>query len=77
MSVTALMNGTNREQSRQCQSYLPREAAGAMTAAELSRGFKKGGKRIEQRVTQVLDTLAKYGRVTALPNGAFSARRAA
>jgi len=49
----------------------------AMTAAELARGFKKGGKRIEQRVTQVLDTLARYGRVTALPNGAFSARRAA
>jgi hypothetical protein len=48
-----------------------------MSAAELARGFKKGGKRIEQRVTQVLATLARYGRVTALPNGAFSARRAA
>jgi hypothetical protein len=48
-----------------------------MTAAELARGFRRGGKRIEQRVTQVLATLARYGRVSALPDGTFSARRAA
>jgi len=52
-------------------------AARPMTAAELARGFKRGGKRIEQRVTQVLATLARYGRVSALPDGTFSARRAA
>jgi hypothetical protein len=34
-------------------------------------------RRIEQRVTQVLTTLTRYGRVAALPNGAFAARRAA
>jgi hypothetical protein len=48
-----------------------------MDAAELARGFKRGGKRIEQRVVQVLNTLVRYGRVTALPDGRFAARRAA
>ena len=52
-------------------------AARRMTAADLSRGFKRAGKRIEQRVVQVLDTLARYGHVKALPYGAVSARRAA
>jgi hypothetical protein len=48
-----------------------------LDAAELSRGFKRGGKRIEQRVVQVLNTLVRYGRVTALPDGKYAARRAA
>lgn len=48
-----------------------------MDAGELARGFKRGGKRIEQRVVQVLNTLVRYGRVTALPDGRFAARRAA
>jgi SAM-dependent methyltransferase len=48
-----------------------------MSAAELARGFKRGGKRIEQRVVQVLTTLARYGRVSVLSDGAYSARRAA
>ncbi|WP_332700942.1 class I SAM-dependent DNA methyltransferase [Devosia sp.] len=48
-----------------------------MDAAELSRGFKRGGKLIEQRVVQVLITLARYGRVTALEGGKYAARRAA
>ncbi|MFZ5719075.1 MAG: hypothetical protein ACOY5Y_06350 [Pseudomonadota bacterium] len=52
-------------------------AARPMDAAELARGFKRGGKRIEQRVVQVLNTLVRYGRVTALPDGRFAARRAA
>lgn len=52
-------------------------AARPMDAAELSRAFKKGGKRIEQRVLQALTNLARYGRVTALPDGRYAARRAA
>jgi hypothetical protein len=48
-----------------------------MDAAGLSRAFKRGGKRIEQRVVQVLETLTRYGRITALPNGTYVARRAA
>jgi hypothetical protein len=48
-----------------------------MDSAELSRGFKRGGKRIEQRVAQVLTTLARYGRVTAVGEGRYAARRAA
>jgi hypothetical protein len=48
-----------------------------MNSTELARSFKRGGKRIEQRVVQVLTTLARYGRVTALPDGRFVARRAA
>jgi hypothetical protein len=46
-------------------------------AAEIARGSKRGGKRVELRIGQVLTTLARYGRVTALPDGRFAARRAA
>jgi SAM-dependent methyltransferase len=52
-------------------------SARPLTATDLARGFKGGGKRIEQRVVQVLTTLVRYGRVTALPDGKFAARRAA
>ena len=48
-----------------------------MEAAEIARSFKRGGKRIEPRVAQVLSVLARYGHVTALPDGRFAARRAA
>ncbi|WP_310538830.1 DNA methyltransferase [Phenylobacterium sp.] len=52
-------------------------AARLMDPAELSRAFKGGGKKIEQRVLQALTTLARYGRATALPDGRYAARRAA
>ena len=53
-------------------------AAGrSMDAAELARGFKGGGKRIEQGVVAGLNTLVRYGWVTPLGNGRFVARRAA
>ncbi len=52
-------------------------AARPMDAAELARGFKGKAKGTEQRIVQVLTTLARYGRVTALPNGKYAARRAA
>lgn len=48
-----------------------------MDAAALSRGFKGRGKKIEQRVAQALATLVRYGRIEALENGTFAARRAA
>ena len=48
-----------------------------MTAAELARGFKRGGKRIEARVAQALITLTRYGRLSASAGGAYTARRAA
>ncbi len=48
-----------------------------MAPAELARGFRRGGRRIEQRTLQVLTTLSRYGRVTALPDGRYAARRAA
>ena len=49
----------------------------SMDAAEMSRAFKRGGERIEQRVTQVLTTLVRYGRVTTTGDGRFVARKAA
>ena len=52
-------------------------AARLMDPAELSRAFKGGGRKIEQRVLQALTTLARYGRATALPDGRYVARRAA
>ena len=52
-------------------------AAGPMNATELARAFKGGGKKIEQRVIQVLITLARYGRVTELPDGRYAARNVA
>lgn len=48
-----------------------------MDAAAVSRAFKQGGKKIEQRVVQALNTLVRYAEITALPNGAFAAKRAA
>ena len=52
-------------------------AARLMDPAELSRAFKGGGRKIEQRVLQALTTLARYGRVTALPDGRYAARKVA
>lgn len=48
-----------------------------MNAAAVSRAFKGGGKRIEQRVVQALSTLVRYGWITAMPGGTYAARRAA
>jgi len=48
-----------------------------MDAAAVSRAFKSGGKKIEQRVVQALNTLVRYAEITALPDGTFAARRAA
>jgi hypothetical protein len=48
-----------------------------MDAAELARGFKRGGKRIEERIAQVLTTLSRYGRITPVEGGRYVARRAA
>jgi hypothetical protein len=48
-----------------------------MDAAALAHCFKNGGKKIEPRVIQVLTTLARYGRITALGDGRYAARRAA
>ena len=48
-----------------------------MDAATVSRAFKQGGKKIEQRVVQALGVLVRYAEITALPDGTFAARRAA
>ncbi len=57
--------------------FLLLSAGRPMDAAELARGFKRGGKRIEERIEQVLTTLARYGRITAADGGRYAARRAA
>lgn len=48
-----------------------------LTVAEAARGFRRGGKRIEARVAQALATLARYGRISAMPDGRFAARKVA
>lgn len=48
-----------------------------MDAAAVSRAFKGGGKKIEQRVVQALRTLVRYAEITPLPGGTYAARRAA
>jgi hypothetical protein len=48
-----------------------------MDAGAVSRAFKGGGKKIEQRVIQALNTLVRYAEITALPGGTFAARKAA
>ena len=48
-----------------------------MDAAAMSRAFRNGGKKIEQRVVQALNTLVRYAEITALPDGTFAAKRAA
>lgn len=52
-------------------------AARPMDAAAVSRAFKGGGRKIEQRVVQALNTLVRYAEITALPDGTFAAKRAA
>ncbi len=53
-------------------------ASGApMDAAAVARAFKRGGKTIEQRVVQALNTLVRYAEITPLPNGRFAAKKAA
>ncbi|WP_240539998.1 hypothetical protein [Salinarimonas soli] len=52
-----------------------------LDAAALARAFRqgagRGGKRIEPQIVRALDKLARYGRITALPDGRYAARRAA
>ncbi|MBX9463600.1 MAG: class I SAM-dependent DNA methyltransferase [Aquamicrobium sp.] len=48
-----------------------------MDATSIARGFRNGGRKIEPRVAQVLLTLARYGHISALPDGRFAALRAA
>jgi len=48
-----------------------------MDAAAVARGFRSGGKKIEKRVESALHSLARYGRISALRDGRFVARRAA
>ena len=55
----------NREEHPLVVERALRAAGRPMTATEIARGFNRGGKRVEQRVTQVLGTLVRYGRVTA------------
>jgi hypothetical protein len=52
-------------------------SGGPMDAVAVSRAFKGGGKKIEQRVVQALNTLVRYAEITALANGTFAARRTA
>jgi SAM-dependent methyltransferase len=48
-----------------------------MDAVAVSRAFKNGGRKIEQRVVQALNTLVRYAEITALQNGTFASKRAA
>jgi len=48
-----------------------------LDAAELARGFRRGGKRIEPRVAQALTSLIRYGHITMTIDGRYLARRAA
>jgi hypothetical protein len=48
-----------------------------MNVKQLALTFKRGGKRIEPRISQVLTTLVRYGRVVATGDGKFFARTAA
>jgi hypothetical protein len=57
--------------------HLLLSAGRPMDAAELARGFRRGGKRIEERIEQVLTTLARYGHISDVGDGRYVARRAA
>ena len=56
---------SNRQEHPLVVERALRAAGRPMTATEIARGFNRGGKRVEQRVIQVLGTLVRYGRVTA------------
>jgi hypothetical protein len=81
-TVVALDKGlppwpSNRDEHPLAIEAMLSNAGRPMDAAELSRAFKNGGKKIEQRIVQSLTNLALYGRVTALADGKFAARRVA
>ena len=48
-----------------------------MTADEVARGFRRGGRRIAPRVAKALTTLVRYGRVTTLDGDRYAAQKAA
>lgn len=48
-----------------------------LSAAEIAGAFRGGSRMRGERVLQALGTLARYGRVSALPDGRYAARRAA
>ena len=48
-----------------------------MTSAEIARGFKRGGKRIEQKVVKALTNLVRYGRISMVDEARYVARKAA
>ena len=64
------------EQPLAVESVL-RRADRPLSAADISRGFKRGGRRIEVRVAQILATLSLYGHILEAGDGCFLARRAA
>ena len=68
---------TDRNEDALAVEHALLSAGRPMNAAELARGFKRGGKRIEDRVAQALTTLARYGRITVLDDGRYAARMAA
>ncbi|MCA3695206.1 class I SAM-dependent DNA methyltransferase, partial [Aquidulcibacter sp.] len=50
-----------------------RDLGAEVTAAQLARVFRGGGKRIEPRVNQILLTLATYGRIQRTSDGRYRA----
>ncbi len=58
------------------------KAGAPMTAAAIARGFKRSGGRpratlLEHKVAKALTTLVRYGRIAALDDARFVARKAA
>ena len=47
------------------------------SVADLARGFRGRAKGVEQKISSALVTLLRYGRITAMPDGRYLARRAA
>ncbi|MHB2266695.1 class I SAM-dependent DNA methyltransferase [Aliihoeflea sp. PC F10.4] len=65
---------TKREEQILAVADVLASSGAPMRAGEIARAFKRGGKRIEPKVEQLLGALARFGHIVALPDGSFRTR---
>lgn len=79
LSVVAIDRGlpafpTRREEQILAVADVLAASGAPMRAGEISRAFRRGGKRIEPKVERLLGALARFGHIVALQDGSFQTR---
>ncbi|WP_252928565.1 hypothetical protein [Aliihoeflea sp. 40Bstr573] len=65
---------TRREEQILAVADLLASSSVPMQAAEIARAFKRGGKRLQPRIEQLLSALARFGHIVEVSGGSFQAR---